>query len=167
MNKFLILGVLLSVFSCQESKIGYVDYAGLMDKYEAKKHLESSFQEKAQKFARKRDSISQMFQIEAQSFQQRAQSMPSNRAQEEYANLQSRGQQIGQQLQMEEQLIQEEGSKKMDSLLKSVRSKIEEFGKSRGFSYILAGGEGGTVLYGDTTEDLTTQVLSYLEDSKE
>jgi outer membrane protein len=165
MNKIILLALALSLTSCQENKVGFVDYAELMNQYEAKKTLEASFQQKAQKFARTRDSISQMFQIEAQGFQQRAQSMNPNKAQEEYANLQTRGQQIGQQLQMEEQLIQEEGSQKMDSLLKSVRLKISEYGKNNGYNYILAGGEGGTVLYGSDSQDLTQKVLSFLQET--
>jgi outer membrane protein len=167
MYKYLLLGVSILLISCQENKVGYVDYAELMNQYDAKKALEATFQQKAQKFARKRDSISQMFQREAQSFQPRAQSMNASKAQEEYANLQTRGQQIGQQLQMEEQLIQEEGSQKMDSLLKDVRERIENYGNDNGFTYIFAGGEGGTVLYGSKDQNLTDKILTYLQASKQ
>lgn len=167
MNKLIIFSLAFTLLSCQESKIGFVDYASLMNQYNAKVSLESTFQQKAQEFARKRDSISQTFQIEAQSFQQRAQNMNPEKAQQEYADLQNRGQQIGQQLQIEEQMIQEQGSQKMDSLLKTVRQKISEYGKSNGFKYILAGGEGGTVLFGSEREDVTTALLKFLNNSEE
>ena len=64
-------------------------------------------------------------------------------------------------------MIQEQGSQKMDSLLKTVRQKISEYGKSKGFKFILAGGEGGTVLYGSESEDVTTTVLEFLNKSEE
>ena len=167
MNKLIIFSLAFTLLSCQDSKIGFVDYASLMNQYNAKVNLENTFQQKAQEFARKRDSISQIFQMEAQSFQQRAQNMNPEKAQQEYADLQNRGQQIGQQLQIEEQMIQEQGSQKMDSLLKTVRQKISGYGKSKGFKFILAGGEGGTVLYGSESEDVTTTVLEFLNKSEE
>ena len=166
MKKILIIGALALFSSCQESKVAYVDYAEVMNQYDAKKQLEGQFQERAQRFARKRDSISQAFQYEAQLFQQKAQSMSENKAQEEYTSLQSRGSLIGQQLQMEEQNIQSEGQVEMDSLLKKVRTRIQEYGKEKGYTYILAGGEGGTVLYGADSQNITDAIVEILNSSK-
>lgn len=164
MKKFIGLAVLLILSGCQQHKIGFVDYAGLMDGYQRKKDLEANYQSRAQAYARKRDSISQSFQLEAQALQTRTRDMPQDRAQEEYSTLQQRGQIIGQQLQQEEQLMQQSGQQKMDSLLSDVKARIQKYGKANGYSYILAGGEGGSVLYGEETEDITEAVLKLLND---
>jgi outer membrane protein len=164
MKKFIGLVVILVQSSCQQQKIGFVDYAGLMDGYQRKKDIEANYQTKAQAYARKRDSISQSFQIEAQALQARTQDMPQQKAQEEFSTLQQRGQIIGQQLQQEEQFMQQTGQQKMDSLITEVKARIQEYGKANGFTYILAGGDGGTVLYGDQSEDVTEAILKLLNE---
>ncbi len=161
-----LIGVLAIVLlsSCQQNKIGYVDYAELMDGYQRKIDLESNYQSKADGFARRRDSISQVFQLEAQQLQNQTRSMSQQKAQEEFASLQQRGQLIGQQLQQEEQRIQAEGQQRMDSLITEVKERIGVFGKANGYTYILASGEGGSVLYGDDAQDVTEAVLKLLND---
>ena len=114
---------------------------------------------------KKKDSISQAFQIEAQTFQLKAQKLSQKKAQEEYSLIQQKGQFIGQQLQQEEQQLQLEGQTKMDSLVGKVKKEIKAFGKSKGYTYILGGGDGGSVLYGIDANDLTTQITKILNDS--
>ena len=119
---------------------------------------------KADALTKKRDSISQAFQIEAQAFQAKAQSMPQQKAQEEYAAFQQKGQFIGQQLQQEDQVLQQEGQVEMDSVISHVKKEIEAYGKAQGFTYILGGGEGGSVLYGTDKNDLTDEIVKMLND---
>lgn len=164
MKKFIGLAAVLILSSCQQDKIGYVDYAGLMDGYQRKKDLETNYQARAQTYARKRDSISQSFQLEAQALQTKTQGMSQEKAQEEFSTLQQRGQIIGQQLQQEEQFMQQSGQQKMDSLIADVKARVQEYGKANGYTYILAGGEGGTVLYGDESQDITDAVLKLLNE---
>lgn len=164
MKKLMAVGALLVFGSCQQNKIGYVDYANLMDGYQRKKDLETTYNQKAEAYTRKRDSISQVFQLEAQAMQTRAQGMSQQKAQEEYATLQQRGQLIGQQLQQEEQLMQQMGQRKMDSLIMDVKARIQEYGKANGYHYILAGGDGGTVLYGAEAQDVTEPLLKLLNE---
>lgn len=96
--------------------------------------------------------------------QTRAQGMSQQKAQEEYATLQQRGQLIGQQLQQEEQLMQQMGQRNMDSLITDVKARVQEYGKANGYQYILAGGEGGSVLYGDEAQDVTEELLKLLNE---
>ncbi len=154
----------MSVIACQEQKIGYVDNVKLMDQYQEKIDIEAKYQNKSDALGKKRDSISQAFQIEAQAFQEKAQSMSQQKAQEAYGSLQQRGQMIGQQLQQEEQQLQLEGPTSMDSLIKKVKGQIKAYGKDHGYTYILGGGNGGSVLYGDETKDLTEDILSLLNE---
>jgi len=164
MKKLIGLAVILVLSSCQQHKIGFVDYAGLMDGYQRKKDLETNYQSKAQAYARKRDSISQSFQLEAQALQAKTKDLPQQKAQEEFNVLQQRGQIIGQQLQQEEQFMQQAGQQKMDSLITEVKARIQEYGKANGYSFILAGGDGGTVLYGEDSQDVTEAILKLLNE---
>lgn len=164
MKKILMLAVVLSAMACQQNKIGFVDSLELMDGYKERVDLESRFKTKADAMTKKRDSIAQSFQIELQAFQAKAERMSQKNAQEEYGQLQQRGQFAGQQLQMEEQLLQQTSQTEMDSLVKKVKREIEAYGKANGYTYILGGGDGGAVLYGEDAQDLTEAILKILND---
>lgn len=163
--KKVILGlVFITLMACQQEKIGYVDNVKLMNEYQEKIDVEARFKVKADALSKKRDSISQAFQIEAQAFQSKAQSMPQQEAQEEYAAFQQKGQFIGQQLQQEDQQLQASGQVEMDSVISNVKKEIEAYGKANGYSYILGGGEGGSVLYGTAKNNLTDDVIKMLNE---
>lgn len=147
------------LFSCNQDKIGFVDTVKLMEESEEKKEIEAKYQAKSVTLNKKRDSISQAFQLEAQALQTKTQNMSERKAQEEVDLFQQRGQFIGQQLQQEEQLLQQQGQAEMDSLVTRVRGEIDRYGKDNGYTYILSGGEGGSVLYGSDTKDLTGEII--------
>ncbi len=164
MKKIVMALALVSVFACQESKIGFVDNQKLMNDYQEKIDLEESLKIKMEAFGKKRDSISQSFQAQAQAFQVKAQKMAQSKAQEEYAQLQQQGQIIGQQLQKEEQQLQIESQTEMDSIISKVKKQIKEYGKTNGYTYILGGGDGGSVLYGAEANDVTEPLIKVLND---
>ena len=164
MKKLFLALMVLGILSCEQSKIGYVDNLKLMDDYQEKIDVEATFKVKADALAKKRDSISQAFQMEAQAFQAKAQKMSQQKAQEEYGEMQQRGQQIGQQLQMQDQQLQAEGQVQMDSIVSKVKSEITAYGKANGYTYILGGGDGGSVLYGTDANDLTDEIVKILND---
>ncbi|MGB3151798.1 MAG: OmpH family outer membrane protein [Maribacter sp.] len=165
MKKIILSLIVLAFASCQQEKIGYVDNVKLMNEYQQKIDVEAKFKTKADVLNRKRDSISQAFQIEAQAFQVKAQKMSQQKAQEEYALFQQKGQFMGQQLQQEDQQLQAEGQLEMDSVVSVVKKQIEAYGKKNGYSYILGGGDGGSVLYGTDANDLTTEIVKLLNDN--
>ena len=90
--------------------------------------------------------------------------MSQKSAQEEYALLQQRGQFVGNQLQQEEQQLQKTSQTEMDSLVSKVKREIKAYGEANGFTYILGGGDGGSVLYGKDGQDLTAELLKILND---
>ena len=167
MKKIVLIFVVIITWGCDQDKIGYVDTVRLMEKNLEKLELEAKYQEKSMSFNKKRDSISQAFQIEAQAIQAKAETMSQSKAQEEYDLLQQRGQFIGQQLQQEEQILQQEGQTEMDSLVSKVRKQIQEYGKVQGYTFILGGGDGGSVLYGIESKDLTDEVIEVVNSKKE
>ena len=165
MKKLALAVVVLMMVSCQQEKIGYVDNVKLMNDYQEKIDVEAKYKTKLEAFGKKKDSISQAFQIEVQAFQVKAQKMSQTKAQEEYAIIQQKGQFMGQQLQQEEQQLQLEGQTEMDSLVNKVKKEIKSFGKTNAYSYILGGGDGGSVLYGTDANELTAQITKILNDN--
>ncbi|WP_394974420.1 OmpH family outer membrane protein [uncultured Croceitalea sp.] len=165
MKRLLVVVLVVFLAACQQNKIGYVDNIKLMDGYQEKIDIEAKFKTKADALSKKRDSISQAFQIEVQAFQAKAQKMSQKKAQEEYGLIQQRGQFMGQQLQQEEQQMQTAGQVEMDTVVSKVKKEIKAYGKANGYTYILGGGDGGSVLYGTDAQDLTQEVLKILNDS--
>ncbi len=162
MKKFFIATAILTAMACQQDKIAYVDNIRLMDGYKEKIAVEAQFTAQKETFNKKRDSISQVFQREAQAMEAQVKGMSQQKAQEAYAMLQQQGQRIGQELQQEEQLLQLQGQTEMDSVIQKVKKEIAAFGKAKGYTYILGGGEGGSVLYGADSKDVTDEVLAVL-----
>ena len=160
----LAISGLMLLASCEQAKFGYVDNVKLMDDYQEKVDLDASFKMKTDALEKKRDSISNAFQIEAQAFQLKAQSMTPEAAQQEYGVIQQKGQIMGQQLQQEEQTIRVAVQTEMDSLVNRVKDEVKAYGKSNGYNYILTGGNGGSVLYGKESEDLTEEIVKILND---
>ncbi len=162
MRKFLLLVCALVIVSCQQDKIGFVDNVKLMEGYQEKIDVEQKYKNRAEVLSNKRDSISQAFDLELKAFQAKAQSMSQSKAQEEYGLMQQRAQFMGQQLQREEQELQTAGQTEMDSVVSKVKREIASYGKSNGYTYILGGGDGGSVLFGAEAKDLTDEVLKLL-----
>ena len=163
MKKIVLVITVLVLASCQQDKIGYVDNLKMMEGYQEKIDVETKFNEKRDALAKKSDSISQAFQLEYQALQ--AKRLSQTKAQEELGLLQQRSQFIGQQLQQEQQQLQQTGQTELDSVVSKVRKQIKEYGKANGYTYILTGGDGGSVLYGDEAKDVTTEVLKILNDN--
>ncbi len=164
MKKISFFIIVLIMVSCQQDKIGFVDNTELLKNYQEKIDIEAKYQERSEAYAKKRDSISQAFQLEAQALQTKTQGMSQKKAQEEFAILQQRGQFIGQQLQQEEQQLQAQGQIQIDSLLSKIKNEIAAYGKANGYAYILGKGDGGGVLYGEEAKDLTQEILKILND---
>lgn len=165
MKKWTLILSLLLIVACEQDKIGFVDNIKLMDGYQEKIDIENKFKSKAEVLTKKRDSISQAFDIELKAFQTKAQQMSQKKAQEQYGIMQQRAQFMGQQLQQEEQQLQAKGQTEMDSVVSNVKKEIEAFGKTNGYTYILGGGDGGSVLYGSEAKDLTEAILKVLNDN--
>lgn len=160
----MLLVVLCVMASCQQEKMGYVDSVRIMEDYEEQKESAAKFKIKVDALTKKRDSISQAFQLEMQAFQTRAQKMNQAKAQEEYGLMQQRGQFMGQQLQQEEQALTTLQQTERDSIISTIKKEIKAYGKAQGYSYILGGGDTGAVLYGTDANDLTDQILKILND---
>jgi outer membrane protein len=162
MKKCMYALAVFLTWSCQQDKIGFVNNVRLMDGYKEKIAVEERYAEKRKAFEQKRDSISRAFQTEAQAMEAQMASLSQSIAQENFNNLQQKGQRIGQMLQQEEQQLNLLGQADMDSVVQKVKKEIEDYGKTNGFTYILGGGEGGSVLYGAEAKDLTDELLEVL-----
>lgn len=163
--KFSVLSVatLLTLVSCQDKTV-YIDNTKLLNDYQEKKDLEAALQQKIDAYSKKRDSISRTFQMEAQLFESQAQGLAPAVAQKKYNELMQKSQILQQDLMQEERNIQAESQTKMDSLLTKVKKFVKEYGKNKGYTFILGANEGGSVLYGADEKNITDEVVKALNE---
>jgi len=156
----LLIGV--SLASCQQDKIAFVDSTKLINEYQEKIDIEAQFKTKADKFQKRADSLSRAFQGEAMDFENKSKSLSQTAAQEQYGALMQKRQVMGQQLQAEELQIQQEGQTEMDTLVKKIRTFVKDYGEKNQYTFILGSNEAGSVLYGEKSKDITEEVLKEL-----
>jgi len=167
MKKLLsIIIIVLSVASCQESqKIGFVDNSVLINDYQEKKDIEANLKGKIEMYEKRRDSLSQAFQLDVKAAEVKARSMSQANLQKLQQEFQQKEQIISQQLQFEQQQIAQESQSKNDSLIKKVRDFVKDYGKTNGYSFILGSNEAGSVMYGTEEVDLTQTILDALNEA--
>ena len=162
MKKLILTGVALLALTACTDKVAFVDNSKLLNDYQEKKDIEAKLIGQISAYERKRDSISMAFQTEARAFDAQAKTLPQNVAQKKYNELMQKSQILQQHLQQEEQKIQMESQTQMDSLLSKVKKNIKEYGKQKGYTFILGANDGGSVLYGTEKKDITKEVSEYL-----
>lgn len=160
----LSISALCLLASCQQ-KIAFVDNSKLINQYQEKIDLENHLKEKISKYERKRDSISQAFQSEAQSFQLEAAKLGQAAAQKKYNELMQKSQTLQQSLMQEEQDIRQESETKMDSLLSKVKKFVKTYGEKNNYTFILGENDGGSVLYGSPSQDITEKIVKELNEN--
>ena len=154
-----------SVISCQHSnKIGFVDNAKLINEYQEKIEVQKKLQEKIKLYELKRDSVRQSFQLEINEAELKSRSMSQAELQKLSQELQQKDQIINQRDQFDQQQIAQESQRQNDSLIKKVRSFVENYGLNHGYDYILGSNEAGSVMYGKKSNDLTQTILDALNE---
>ncbi|MEO5787483.1 MAG: OmpH family outer membrane protein [Gelidibacter sp.] len=164
---FIALLTLVMLSSCQEqTKIGFVDNGKLINDYQKKKDIEAQFEVEIAAFNRRVDSIGQTFQAHAAQLQEKDPKMVQKSSQDQYQALAQQYQNFQQQSQMEEQQIQRRGQTQIDTLIKTVRAFVKNYGEKNGYTFILGSNEAGSVMYGKESQDVTKEILEALNADK-
>jgi outer membrane protein len=78
--------------------------------------------------------------------------------------LQQREQQLQYAQQGMMQQLQGESGTEMDSLVKKYKKMFKDYGKEKGYDYLLGTGEAATVLYAKDSYDVTKDVIKLVND---
>lgn len=162
MKKIILTGVAILTLTACTDKVAFVDNSKLLNEYQEKKDIEAKLKTEVDAYDKKRDSINIAYETEANKFLEQAKTMPESVAKKRYNELMQKRQILQQHLQQEEMKIQMESQTQMDSLLSKVKKNIKEYGKQKGYTFILGANDGGSVLYGADNKDITKEVTEYL-----
>ena len=163
-NLALCFLILISLASCQQQKIGFVDNVVLINEYQERVDVESRLQLKIEAFKTRTDSLRSAFELEIKDAELRARKMSQPSIQKLSQELQQKEQILQQRVQFEQQSIAQESQTLNDSIINKVVEFVKDYGKSNKFNYILGSNEAGSVLYGEDSSDLTQEILKALND---
>jgi len=158
MKKTVILFALaISMMSCNKTtetkdfKTAYIDTSKLMEEATEAKDIEAKYKDKSKVMGNQLEAEVNRFKSEAASFKQNAQANGQAWAQQKGAELQQREQQLNYAQQAMLRQLQEESGVEMDTLVRSYRKLIKDYGKEKGYDYIYGTGEETpSILYAKT-----------------
>jgi outer membrane protein len=169
-KSLIVLAIVFTFIACEkttqtkEFKTAYIDTAKLMDESIEGKDVEAKYKEKAKVMGSQLDAEVARWKDEAANFQKNAQANGQAWAQQKGAELQKREQQISYAQDGMLRQLQQESSVEMDSLVKSYKKIIKEYGKEKGFDYIYGTGEANSVLYAKDQYDITKEIIKMVND---
>ncbi len=171
MKKIVLLAtVIFTLISCNEApkakevKTAYVDTSKMMDEYTEAKELDEKYKTKGEVMGRELEVAAKNLKAEMNGFQQNAMAKGQAWAQQKSAELQQRQQELQYAQQGMLQQLQQESGKEMDTLVKSVKQLIKDYGKEKGYDYIYGTGDAATVLYAKESYDITKDVIKMIND---
>ena len=167
MKKLGIIAILaISLISCTQTKIAYVDVEEIMKEYKGTKDTEATMKVKSEKLKSELDSLVIGWETKAREYQQKAPKMSAkNRAEREQILMQEQ-QAIGQRQQTVQQQVQTEGQESLKTLSKEINDFVKNYAKEKGYNFVLGtSGDSGTVMYGEEKADITDDVLVQLNKS--
>lgn len=170
-KSILVLGMVATLLSCtdkgttttvSENKTAYIDTQKLMKEYEETKDIEAKYKIKSDEMGKELEGDISRFQSEAQNFQRDAQAKGMAWAQQKGAELQKREQELTMKQQTMVQTLQMESGKEMDSVVKKIKTFVQDYGKKNGYAYIYGTEDASTILYAKEEFDLTEKIVKDL-----
>lgn len=165
MKKIAWVVLALFLFSCNQTKIAYVDVEQVMNDYKERQELEAEFKSRQEKMAKKLDSMQIAFQGKVQEYYKSAKRMSANKRkqveqslQQEQQVLQTKGQKMAQE-------FQKESGEKSDALTKKVDSFITDYAKKNKLNLVIGTQGKGAVMYGDNNLNISKQILEILNNN--
>jgi outer membrane protein len=166
----ILLALAISIISCNKTtetkdfKTAYIDTSKLMEESTEAKDIEAKYKDKSKVMGSQLEAEVNRFKSEAASFKQNAAANGQAWAQQKGSELQQREQQLNYAQQAMLQQLQQESGVEMDSLVKSYKKTIKDFGKEKGYDYIYGTGDAQSILYAKDNYDITKEVIKLVND---
>ncbi len=165
-----VLALSASLISCNQSgtstvlKTAYIDTSKLMEESTEAKDIEAKYKAKAEEMGAELKAAAAKFEVEAANFKKNAMTNGQAWAQQKGQELQQKEQELQYAQQGMMQQLQGESGTEMDSLVKKYKKLFKDYGKEKGYDYLLGTGEAATVLYAKDSYDVTKDVIKLVND---
>lgn len=148
----------------KEFKTAYIDTSKLMEESTEAKDIEAKYKDKAKVMGNQLEAEVARFKSDAANFRQNAEANGQAWAQQKGTELQKREQELNYAQQAMLQQLQQESGVEMDSLVKSYRNVIKEFGKEKKYDYVYGTGEAASILYAKDSYDISKEIIKMVND---
>lgn len=169
MKKIVILAMAIVAVSCNKTentglKTAFVDTDKILDEYTESKDIKAKYKAKSEEMGKELEAEVAKFKSEAASFSSNAREKGEAWARQKGEELGRREQQLGYAQQAMLQQLQQESGAEMDTMVKSIKTFIKDYGKEKGYDYIYGTGDVAAILYGKEQHDITAEVVKLLND---
>ena len=171
MKKFvLIFAMAAAIISCNkesgstELKTAYVDTSKLLEEYTEAKDIDAKYKNRAGETGKELEAETARFRKDASEFEEKARQLGQIWAQQNSGSLQKRQSELQYAQQAMMQQLQQESGAEMDTLVKSVKLFIKEYGKEQGYDYVYGTGEAVSILYAKDKYDITDELVKKLNE---
>lgn len=154
--------LLVKVFLPGKQKVVYVDTFKLLSNYKGMIDAEQEIAKKKTVFEANIDTLFQEFQNELKTFEKNRSKFSSKQLTEAQKSLQIKEQQIQQYKEANEGKFGDEERRIKEQVLKTINVYITEIAKKNSYEVVLGLNGSGNVLYGDTKNDITENLISDL-----
>lgn len=170
-KSFILFAFAIATISCnkttetKEFKTAYIDTSELMKESIEAKDIEEKYKEKAKVMGSQLEAEITRFKSEAASFRENAQKNGQVWAQQKGTELQKTEQKLSYAQDAMLQQLQQESGVEQDSMVKSYRKLIKEYGKQKGYDYIYGSGDAApSILYAKEGADITKEIIKMVND---
>ncbi len=172
-NKIFNAVVIIAIFVLayfqfvKNDQVVYVDNNVLMREYKGMQFMRTEYEKKAVVWQANIDTLITNWEAELHSYEKERNSMSSKERQLKEELLRSRQQQINQYREAMAQKAREEEQKMTQTVLNEVNDYIKEYGKRKGYKYILGATGSGNIVYAKDANNITDDVLKGLNEEYE
>jgi outer membrane protein len=169
-KSFILFVFTIAIIGCNktsnstEVKTAYVDTSKLLEESTEAKDIEAKYKAKSEEMGKELDIEVTRFKSDAADFKKNAMANGQAWAQQKGAELQEREQRLTYAQQAMMQQLQQESSVEMDTLVKTYKKMIKDFGKEKGYDYIYGTGEAASILYAKDSYDISKDVIKLVND---
>lgn len=159
-------GLVLTLASCNETKIAYVNIDEVLKEYEGSINAEKSMREKSDEIMAELEPMARAFQAKVQEFQLNASKLSAKDKADQEGILMQEQQALQQRQQMVQQQVQQESQQLYMDIDSKIDSLIAVYAKTKGYSFVLGNSpQTKSVVYGVETSNITEQVIETLNES--
>jgi len=167
MKKIAIVFVFaMTLISCTQTKIGYVDVEEVLKEYKGTKEAEKEMKKRSTEISGQLDLLAADYQAKVTDYYAKVQKMSAKTRQETEALLMQQQEALKQRQQQAQIDVQKDGQEKMLEIDEVIVDFVEDYAKENNYTYIFGTSEQTkSVLYGKSEDDLTDIILEALNDS--
>jgi outer membrane protein len=164
-NILLIIG-LISICGYQflkREKIVSIDIGKLLQEYQGMKDARVEYDKKLNQWNASIDTLVEKWQQQLKQYEKDRPNMSTKERELKEELLYTKQQQLNQYREAIKNKAQEEEERLTRNVVNHINDYVDEYGKRKGYSYILGANSSGSIVYADKSRDITDEILDGLQ----